>query len=368
MKISKKDLRKIILESMTEEQEVGGSEEVPAYLMNKLSSLGADTLEKVNSYVDSAMGAESDKSDDAAASGEESEEAPAEKSGSKKIKRSEKTAYIQGVIGAPSAKGRDKGDGQWGKKTSDAWAEWVKKPENKKAFAVLVKKKEGNKESNESRDLSELFLKIISEQSSEPAPESGIALPDDLLELIDSGEAGPVADYFGLGNNLTGVEQLVKNLEAVEVPEEVEDADQTSNDADVVETEGGFEPEESLELTGGLRISFKRFQQTKDKRPVTPAREGRVVPIKITDGLKLPAPISNNEGSELKTFRRMFFVAKSGDTPGYILIKKAGKNYKLSPFKREGDLVVQDSAEEKSVVPESLSRGSLIRKRYWGRY
>ena len=87
----------------------------------------------------------------------------------------------------------------------------------------------------------------------------------------------------------------------------------------------------------------------------------------MKDELKLPAPISNNEGRELKTFRRMFFVAKSGDTPGYILIKKAGKNYKLSPFKREGDLVVEDREEEDN-VQESLSRGSLIRKRYWGRY
>ena len=154
MKISKKDLRKIILESMIKEQEAGGSEEVPADLMNTLSNLGADALKKVSSFVDSNLGTESDNSTDAAASGEESEEASAEKSGSKKIKRSEKTAYIQGVIGAPSAKGRDKGDGQWGKKTSDAWAKWVKKPENKKAFAVLVKKKEGNEENNESRDLS----------------------------------------------------------------------------------------------------------------------------------------------------------------------------------------------------------------------
>jgi hypothetical protein len=370
MKISKKDLRKIILESMINEQESAETEG----LLAQIASMGSDTLEKVSSAVDSAMGNKGDKPAEAAAAGEESEEASAEKPGSKKIKKSEKTAYIQKVISAPSSDGGAKlGDGQWGQNTSTAWKTWIKTPETEKKLLALAK---DQGKINESSDLFNLFSKIISEAPdgtpADDAPEvSGI--PGDLQKLLDDGAAGPIASYFGFKGNLTGVEQLVKKIEVVEVPDD-DDADADADaeadaDDDAVEDAGSLQPGENLDFETGLRIKFERFRQTKEKKPVKPAREGRVVPIKMTDKKrKLPSPISNDDGKTLKTFRRMFFVDSVGNNPGYILIKKAGKNYKLSPFKREGDLVVEDRAEEQAGLQESLSRGTLIRKRYWGRY
>ena len=105
MKISKKDLRKIILESMIKEQEAGGSEEVSQSFLGQIRDMGADALKQVDAAVDSAMGNESDKSGDAAKAGEESEEAPAEKTGSKKIKKSTKTEYIQNNTACQSMQG-----------------------------------------------------------------------------------------------------------------------------------------------------------------------------------------------------------------------------------------------------------------------
>tara|TARA_Y100000114_G_scaffold123583_1_gene119183 strand:- start:1142 stop:2710 length:1569 start_codon:yes stop_codon:yes gene_type:complete len=204
-----------------------------------------------------------------------------------KSRSNPKTAYIQKVIKAPSSDGGKKeGDGQWGKKTSDAWRAWVKSSDTLKKFAALLAKEKGEKQAdderieqlkilgmidddkgktNESRDLYELFSKIISEQSGvdpdadvdadadadadtdtdadadapEPAAKADKTeelmkkLPEELQKLIKDGDAAKIAAYFKLSPNLTGVDQLVRKLETVK----------TTNDKEEEKPEAAVDPD-----------------------------------------------------------------------------------------------------------------------------
>ena len=382
MKISKKDLRKIILESMIKEQEAGGSEEVSQDIFDKISDMGADALKQVGAAVDSAMGNESDKSGDAAASGEESEEASAGKSGSKKIKRNEKTERIQAMLqmaGAYSTKsGND--DGQWGKGTTDAWKKWLTLPVTLEKFAALVKQK--NAESTvkeESRELFDLFSKIISEADDAVAAAlKDYGIPDDLDKLFKKGAAAPIAAYFGLKPNLTGVDQLVKKLEDVEVPEEEEkeadpevdeEADENIDLEDLKQLNTKIQ-ELSIPANAeyfkmkGSAFTSKNPRRTIDiniNNPNTWKEQTRY----ITDNGELKIFKEGDLDSDKnagKIMKKMFFNESTGE----IIIGKGGRDIKIFPVKLENSFVVPRTPD--TTVQESLSRGSLIRKRYWGRY
>ena len=60
--------------------------------------------------------------------------------------------------------------------------------------------------------------------------------------------------------------------------------------------------------------------------------------------------------------KKMFFNESTGE----IIIGKGGRDIKIFPVKLENSFVVPRTPD--TTVQESLSRGSLIRKRYWGRY
>jgi len=194
-----------------------------------------------------------------------------------KSRSNPKTAYIQKVIKAPSSDGGKKeGDGQWGKNTSDAWRAWVKKPDTLKKFAALLAKEKSEKQAdderieqlkilgmidddkgktNESRDLYELFSKIISEQEEKNPVQAAVdravaadkaameALPKELQELIQAGDAAKIAAYFKLSPNLAGVEQLVKKLEGLKATDDKDKEKEKSED----ETSGG-DSKASVEL------------------------------------------------------------------------------------------------------------------------
>ena len=368
---------------MTEEQEVGGSEEVPQDIFDKIADMSSEALEKVNSAVSSAQGTKSDSSTDAAASAEESEDASAEKSGSKKIKRNEKTERIQAMLQVAGAYSTQAGndDGQWGKGTTDAWKKWLTLPDTLEKFEALVKEK--NAESTvkeESRELFDLFSKIISETDDLTSTDSKIYdIPDDLKALFDDGAAAPIAAYFGLKPNLTGVEQLVKKLEAAGLPEEEEKEGEGEGEGEGADEAIDLEDLKQLntkiqELSipanaeyfkmKGSAFTSKNPRRTIDiniNKPDTWKEQTRY--ITDTGELKIfkEGDLDGDKNAG-KIMKKMFFNESTGE----IIIGKGGRDIKIFPVKLENSFVVANTPG--TPAQETLSRGALIRKRYWGRY
>lgn len=377
-----------------------GSSETSAGMLQYLEDLTADQLQSVVSAGERATGididqdgdVDSDESDqdtdtepDSVKAAEPAKPAEPAKAAKPKIKRSEKTAYIQKVIGAPSAKGKEKGDGQWGQKTSDAWRAWIKTPETKKKLLALAKEKK----LNESSDLFNLFSRIISEQE-EPADdasseEASSNLPDKLKELIANGAAGPIASYFGFKGNLTGVDDLVRALEDIELPEEATDAEQEGDD-DKIDFEDLKDLNTKIEELSipanaeffkmkGAAFTSKNPRRTIDIDINNPETwKGQTKYITDDGELKIfkEGEIDTDKNAG-KVMKKMFFNQSAGE----IIIGKGGRDIKIFPVKLEDGFVVADKKEDAPKPPaetenqktnESLSRGALIRKRYYGRY
>jgi hypothetical protein len=382
MKISKKDLRKIILESMINEQESAESDESKG-IIDQLTDLSSDALKKVNSAVDSALGNTGDNPADAAATGEEPEEAPAEKSGSKKIKRNEKTKYIQNMLQIAGAYSTQSGndDGQWGKGTTAAWKKWLTLPDTVEKFKALVKEKNKASLANEgSRELFDLFSKIISEADAPAQPDSEDSdIPADLQALFNKGAAAPIAAYFGLKPNLTGVDQLVKRIEAVEAPEEEEEekADQEDDGEDMDLTALLAEKRLNTKIKElsipanaeyfkmkGSAFTSKNPRRTIDIDINNPETwKGQTKYITDDGDLKIfkEGDIDSDRNAG-KVMKKMFFNQSAGE----IIIGKGARDIKIFPVKLEDGFVVASTPD--SSVQETLSRGAIIRKRYWGRY
>jgi hypothetical protein len=328
----------------------------------------------INRDIDS----DGDVGEEGATSGEESTaQAQSTTSGSSskkdKIKKIQAAMELAGAY--PSKSGND--DGIWGSGTSDAWRAFVKKPDTVKKFKALEDQNSTNA-TTESRSLYEFFAKIINEQdeAADSDPLEGLSV--DLKKAINSGQAAEVAKHFGLKGTLTGVTQLINKLADVEI----EDEDDTeAEESDVDEEE--VTPEEAEETTEvisqenlklgdkPISISFEKFKQDSDGNAIQPRNEGRLVEIDLNkDGVDLPREISKDKAT-LKNFNRLFFI----EDDKVVLIKRSGKNYKLKPFKREGNFIVQEKSSGDEVTPpaetepaapmqESLSHGALIRRRY----
>lgn len=341
--------------------------------------------------------------------------------GARKSKSNPKTAYIQKVIKAPSSKGGiQKGDGQWGENTSDAWRAWVKSSDTLKKFTALLKKEKGPKQdspaNNESLDLYEIFTKIIGEQEVKNSVQADKdvmeALPSDLQKLIQVGDAAKIAAYFKLSPTLTGVEQLVKKLEKLKP-----DSDKKSKKTGAAASEWSVEEIKTIESLMGRLPQGLTFVEAEIKGPATiklkPEGKDEVsVSTKNTNGAMLfDIAVKSNAhrvalaallqagsvetmvqlydrlGRATNTTRLKDLVDTLPNSPSKKIMMKiinSPKNLGSEIYKFALDepgfvsssafaeRILASAGDEEEVtsekVAESLSHGALIRKRYWGRY
>ena len=391
MKISKRDLRRLILENILKEAveavdpeapatEAGDAETVPP--AETLTAIGKSYWEKINDMSSSAISAAEDlidmdiNGDRAVGSDPPPPPPPAvEKTSSKKITKNDKTAYIQKVIKAPSSDGGTKlGDGQWGGGTNTAWEEWVQAPENKKVFAELVKQKEDSAAgpTSESHELYEFFSRILKEEASEG---SDIALPADLLALIADGAAAPIAKYFELSGNLSGVTELVKKMEQSE--KTTEDKAQ-ENDGEPADGGDNTSDESEDYMLSSLKLNKDRFQHDDEGKLVDKKQEKKAVILSTKANMDTQEALAqkpaikkifdfDDEGGlsldlaklDRKTKKDKMFFSKNK----IIIRRTLAADIVITDVKIEGDYIVA-TAEEAAPVEESLSHGALIRKRY----
>jgi hypothetical protein len=289
-----------------------------------------------------------------------------EKSG-KKITSRDETKYIQRVID-PEEK-HTKADGQWGGGTNTAWKEWVTSDKTIDKIRALQAKADrapagdadvttgSVQESIINRNISSLLDLLINEQ----------AAGDDISVFVNAnaGSAARIATKLGYDGNLAGVHQMVQDLEAVETDVEEKDQEPAEEQAEkeVSEEEDTAVADGASYALASLRIPKEKFKTRKDEY-IEPAREGRTTKTDVRTAEELPEAIRDDDAATLRTFRRMFYVKKYDGGPGAIIIKKPGINHVLIGFKEDGDFIVGLPR----TAQESLSRGSLIRKRYYGRY
>lgn len=392
MKISRKDLRRIILEAVIKEQEDNSEDSTEendsSSIMDRIGSAVSTALDQVSGPIPATVSSavdglekafnkdvdgDGDVGEETTSSGDEnSSQAQTQASSSASNSKKEKIKKIQAAMqlaGAyPEPNGND--DGIWGRGTSDAWKEFVKKTDTVKRFKAL-EAQNNSEATTESRSLYEFFTKIINEQSEEADPLDGLS--DKLKNAINSGQAAEVAKHFGLKGTLTGVAELIDKLQNVDVDDDTpeEDPEETPEEDEAEET-SELSAQENLTLgENPISISFEKFKQDSGGNAIQPRSEGRVVNIDLNkENIELPDEISKNN-KELKNFNRLFFI----EDKKAILIKRLGKNYKLTPFKKDGEFIVQQKSSGDEVTPpaetetpgsvqESLSHGALIRRRY----
>ena len=399
MKISKKDLRRLIREAAEEEAKSGGSwkDAIRGFGQSVMSSIedispgAADSIRGGINAVEKAVDSDLDGDGDTGEKGS--------KSSGKKITPREETKYIQGVID-PEAK-HTKADGQWGRGTNTAWKEWVTSDETiERIKALQAKAGEGPspeaagdasdpiEESIINRNIGSLLDLLINEQA-----EGG----EDIVDFVNTnkGSAGKIAARLGYEGNITGVNKMVRDLQAVDLdaqqkaqepvpePEEVEEED---DDMDLDELLAERELNTKIQDLSipavaeyfkmkGAAFTSKSPRRTIDIDINNPDTwKGQTKYITDTGELKIfkEGEIDTDENAG-KVMKKMFFNQSAGE----IIISKAGRDIKIFPVKLEDGYVVADKKEDVDAPPaeteadptnESLSRGALIRKRYYGRY
>ena len=146
--------------------------------------------------------------------------------GSSKKSSEEQTKNIQLIIGA-------KDDGKWGKQTSAKWSEWISSDVGLKGIATLAAEKgialkENKKISRlELRNLLEVsaFFPHMNEQDDgEETANTGtsdsetgeIEISDELKKYVEAnkGNAAKIAKALGYSGNLSGVNQLAKDVKS----------------------------------------------------------------------------------------------------------------------------------------------------------
>ena len=221
MKISKKDLRRIILEAM------GTPGRSTARARRVTERQRRSRRRRVNTTssdrpADADAAATAGETDNVAAVAAANTE-PSNNKTKSKPKSNSKTAYIQKVIGAPSAEGKDQGDGQWGTNTTDAWKEWVVTDDTIKKIEMLKSKKESPGESTVDEN-KKFSLSFLFEQEDRPG-ESETSEDSEIAKFVykNRGNAAAIAKELGYPSTLSGVEKMVRDLEAQPVESDTSD-------------------------------------------------------------------------------------------------------------------------------------------------
>jgi hypothetical protein len=193
---------------------------------------------------------------------------------------------------------------------------------------------------------------------------SSVSVPTDLKQFLkdNAGDAAAIAKKFGFEGNVKGVAELVDAVQAVDVGGGEKEEEGVYRKAEPL-------PGENLAIDK-LKLHIRRFERkdsgeirTSPSISITAATRHDLT--KKTDELKNKAPFKDG-ALDLETLyndNTDFYLTKSG---GLTLDGDGFDNFYITKFKRDGDFVVLDQSAAKQ--EESLSRGALIRKRYYGRY
>ena len=285
-------------------------------------------------------------------------------SGPKKKKRvpNEKVKTIQQAID-PVAK-HTQPDGMWGGGTNTAWKEWVTSPETMAALAKM-KSQPKNESLKKYSLLSLLEAPLDATLPAEKANQISAEDKTDLRAFIEknSGNAAAIAQRFGFKGNVEGVAEFV-----AAVQKQADDGGEGEEEESVYRDAKPLQGE-NLAIDK-LKLHVRRFERkgngeikTRPTLQITSATAHDLT--KETSELEDKPPFKGGQ-LDLETLyddNTDFYLTTSGkltlDVDGF-------DNFLISKFKREGDFVVLDQSAVKQ--EESLSRGALIRKRYYGRY
>jgi len=308
-----------------------------------------------------------------------------------KSKSNSKIAAIQKIIKAPSSDAGTKlGDGEWGGGTTEAWKAWVVNPETIQKIEKLKKDKEAAlKAENKYLNLNLLFEDTLDDAAADAAAEdSAIAK----FVRDNAGNAASIAKELGYKPNLSGVDEMLKALEALDTS--TADKDQNSVQELTAEQRGKFEELNKL-LDSNVSAG--------DMRTI----HGIVHDLHSTDIFKKIKAVSAGTDQEKNTLLKSLTAATDRKIATNILSNFSAGNYgagvgivfplaKGPMFKSlDGEsenlsfsVLVDDvegiflgkkpvyvktgdarTSSEKAPAPvaESLSHGTLIRNRY-GRY
>ena len=321
------------------------------------------------------------------------EEADAE--ASKKVsttpsKSSTKIAAIQKIIKAPSSNGGvELGDGKWGGGTTEAWKAWVVTPETIQKIEKLKK----DKESASQTENKYLNLNLLFEDTLDDAAADAAAEDSAIAKFVrdNAGNAASIAKELGYKPNLSGVDEMLKALEALDIS--TADKDQNSVQELTAEQRDKFEELNKLldnnVSAGDMRTIhgivhdlhstgiFKKIKAVKgsdqtgntllksltaatDKKIATNILSnfsaGNYAPIARTVFPVARGPMFKSLDGESES---LSFSVLVDDVEGIFLGKKP-------VYVKTGDA---RTSSEKAPAPvaESLSHGTLIRNRY-GRY
>jgi len=397
MKISKKNLKRLILENILEEEDEAVD---PVETSAEADDTETDEswIETVKNLPDSILSTVEDMADvDIDRDGTVGKNpvadtnAKAEPSSPKKITKNDKTAYIQKVIKSPSSEdGTKDGDGQWGKGTTKAWKAWIVEPSTIEKIKALKSKNPGEaapgavtNESFLNQDLRTIFNRILNEEAEENT--------DEITKFIkaNAGNAAKVAAELGYSPNLSGVTKMVRELEALPKTS-TDDSQKSSKEEPESESneevqEGNPEDQGSTESEKGevyelssLKLDKSRFQHNSNGN-LTNIKQERKAEILSTEATiemqtalaKKPAIKKifdfddkiglslNLEKLDRKTKKdKMFF------SDNKIIIRRAtAGDVTITNVKIDGNFIVAVK-EAPVAVEESLSHGALIRKRY----
>ena len=322
------------------------------------------------------------------------EEADAE--ASKKVsttpsKSSTKIAAIQKIIKAPSSNGGvELGDGKWGGGTTEAWKAWVVTPETIQKIEKLKK----DKESASQTENKYLNLNLLFEDTSDDATADAAAEDSAIAKFVraNAGNAASIAKELGYKPNLSGVDEMLKALEALDIS--TADKDQNSVQELTAEQRDKFEELNKLldnnVSAGDMRTihgivhdlhSTGIFKKIKAVSAGTDQEKNTLLKsLTAATDKKIATNILSNfsAGNYAPIARTVFPVARG---PMFKLLDGESESLSFSVlvddvegiflgkkpvYVKTGDA---RTSSEKAPAPvaESLSHGTLIRNRY-GRY
>lgn len=243
----------------------------------------------------------------------EADPTPKKKSpGGSSSSKSTKIKYIQGVIG-------DKVDGKWTKNTDAKWKEWID-ADNHKNLQVII----------------QLGL----------SKGDGMS-PDKATKAAANNNAGALAVTAGFANTLTGVYNMVKAVEAYS-PEDKKAAAVIASASEIgqsVAAAKGIDPDEQLtpefdeQMAIDMGIKTSKVKDKKQRRKIVQNISQKF------EALKEKASSPQEKADLDRKFR--LFKKKTG-------LEKSGYD--------------DNTEEPPEDLKESLSRGALYRRRYYGRY
>lgn len=337
--------------------------------------------------------------------------------GARKSKSNSKTAYIQKVIGAPSAKGKPEGDGVWGQNTTDAWEEWVVTDDTIKKIEMLKSKKESPGESTVDEN-KKFSLSFLFEQEDRPG-ESETSEDSEIAKFVykNRGNAADIAKELGYPSTLSGVEKMVRDLEVQPVESDTSDegeGKESENSSEDVyrmsskdiekfkrvneilsEYTDAADMEEIHKIIYDLyeeglfnKVRSKRLNEPRDEHTIGPALDAAKLSEKPMlayfsaslsyapfERLRFPTARGTllKKGEAKATSQTSYSVLVDdveemlkGGEPKYV---RGGR----APSEDQKDAEINEQLRSPGMVAENNntlgeSHGSLIRKRYWGRY